>query len=46
MLSDATGQEPVILDAGRVVAQASSVAVNQDTLFSMSAAFGAAVRNL
>jgi type IV pilus assembly protein PilM len=46
MLSDATGSEPVLLDTGRVVAQTSSGTISQDTLFSMSAAFGAAVRNL
>ena len=46
MLADATGQEPVILDVGRVMSMQSSLSISPDSLFSMSAAFGAAVRNL
>jgi len=46
MMGDVTSQEPIFLDAGRVVAQKSPLAINPAMLFPMSAAIGAAVRNL
>ncbi|GAM10653.1 competence protein A [Geobacter sp. OR-1] len=46
MISDVTEQEPVLLDVGKVVELNQHCKVDAATLFSMSAAFGAAVRNL
>jgi type IV pilus assembly protein PilM len=44
--AEATNQEPVLLDISRVVASGPSSRLDADELFSMSAALGAAVRNL
>lgn len=46
MMADATGNEPVLLDAGRVVTCSSPGMIESAALYPMSAAFGAAVRNL
>jgi len=46
LVADATNQEPVILDVERVVTRAPSCMTDPTTLFSMTAAIGAAVRNL
>jgi type IV pilus assembly protein PilM len=44
--AEATGLEPVFLDAGRVVSRASDVVLDGRTIKSMAAAVGAAIRNL
>jgi type IV pilus assembly protein PilM len=46
LLADAANQEPVVLDVERVVTLAPSCVADPDNLFSMTAAIGAAVRNL
>lgn len=46
MMADVTGQEPVLLDVGRVVVQSPACKMDPATVFTMSAAIGAALRNL
>ncbi len=46
LVADATNQEPVILDPERVVTRTPSCMTDTSPLFSMTAAIGAAVRNL
>lgn len=46
LLSDATGQEPVILEAGRVITKPASTFSTPHDLFIMSAAIGSGLRNL
>ncbi|MBT0662787.1 pilus assembly protein PilM [Geobacter pelophilus] len=46
IMADATEQEPILLDVAKVVGLSPSCNIDAATLFKMSAAFGAAVRNL
>jgi len=46
VIGEATGLEPVMLDAGRVISRKEGLSVDGKTLYSLASALGAAVRNL